>query len=142
MALDIETESGPMTAFVTMQNGRLAFSTRATDRATHVAEFTAAGLMDADGNYTNCTVAEIGPITLTYTTNEDGEQVPDQVDTRFHANTLLDLAATQRRQWEPWVLSWMAADDAPPNSSEQGKTARGIDLIEMSTIDHPRNRIG
>jgi len=142
MALDIETENGPMTAFVTMQNGRLAFSTRATDMATHVAEFTAAGLMDADGNYINCTVAEVGHITLSYTTNGDGEQVPDQVDTRFHANTLLDLPTTQRRQWVQWVLSWMVADDATPNNTEQGKTTRGIDLIEMSTISSPRNRIG
>ena len=142
MAYDIETEDGVVSAPVTMVNERLAFSTRSTTQAHHIAEFTSAGLMDADGNYQNCTCAEIGPVTLTYTTDADGNQVPDQVDSRFHANVLLDLPTTKRNQWQQWVMTWMAGDNLTPNNSEVGKSVRGTDLIEMSSINNPRNRIG
>jgi len=142
MAYEIETENGVVTAPVTMVNGRLAFSTRSTTQAHHIAEFTAAGLMDAEGNYQNCTCAEIGPITLTYTTDSEGNQIPDQVDSRFHANGLLDVPTTKRGQWKLWVMTWLAGDNLTPNSGEEGKSVRGIDLIEMSSIKNPRNRIG
>ena len=142
MAYDIETEDGVVSAPVTMVNGRLAFSTRSTTQAHHIAEFTAAGLLNSDGDYQNCTCAEIGPVTLTYTTNSDGELVPDQVDDRFHANVLLDLSTTNRNQWQLWVMTWLSGNNLTPNSGEVGKSVRGVDLIEMSSISNPRNKIG
>jgi hypothetical protein len=142
MAYDIETENGIVSAPVTMVNGRLAFSTRSTTQDHHIAEFTAAGLLNSDGYYQNCTCAEIGPVTLTYTTDAEGGLVPDQVDDRFHANVLLDLSTTNRNQWQLWVMTWLAGDNLTPNSNEAGKSVRGVDLIEMSSINNHRNRIG
>lgn len=142
MSYEIETEGGTIVAPVTMVNGRLAFALRSDTRETHVTEVTAAGLMDEDGNYVNCDCAEIGPIVLSWTDDEELGSLPNEVDNRFHANVLLDRATTERGVWQHWVETWMAGDDLVPNSDEEGKSARGVDLIEMSSIKNPRNIIG
>lgn len=141
MTYQLDTENGPVDAPVSLVNGRLLFCTRAASREVWDAVARSVKLIDEDGNPLGATIAHIGPVVLSWTEGEDGP-VPDQVDTRHHANVLLDAETTAKGLWKNWALAWMDGDDIVPNAAEVGKAKDGIDLIDPDTIRSPVNRIG
>lgn len=141
MTYQLDTETGPVDAPVSLVNGRLLFCTRAASREVWDTAARSVKLIDADGNPIGATIVHIGPVALSWTEGEDGP-VPDRVDTRHHANVLLDAETTAKGLWKNWALAWMAGDDITPNAEEHGRTLNGIDLIDPDTIRSPSNRIG
>lgn len=141
MAYDIETENGVITAPVTMVNGRLAFSTKAPTKGAWLQVAAAVGLIDTEGNPLGVDICHVGPVTLTWTTDVEGNRVPDTVDTSHHVNVLLSTQATQRGLWRTWVTTWLEQGSShPPNASENLVEFGGITLID--NIKSPSNRIG
>ena len=141
MAYDIETEEGVITLPVTMVNGRVSFATKAVDKATWMQVAEVVGLVDVEGQPIAATITHVGPVVLSWTTDDAGGRVPDQTDVSHHVNVLLNRKATQRGLWREWALNWMK-DGSPhqPNASETGVSLVGITLLD--NISSPVNRIG
>lgn len=123
---------------VVFDRGNLALAIRAESKETFDREALKVKIKtEVDGVLVptkGVTITEIGPIY-----DLDTEEV---IDPRYHVNVWLGPKVVATNEWLMWAPLWvMAGASITPSNQEWGAKFQGIELIDMSSIQNPINRL-